>query len=426
MNLLPPHSPEDEKAVIACCLLNAPEALQECLHISEASFYDLIHKLCWRAITELYRANLGVDQVSVSRKLVDMGYREVAFEYLPRLLDSVPSALNIGYYIPVLMDHEARRRVLAGCADMTQAAMGGATPEKLKENALKMVNFESCKDILTMDGMGAGCVMIDDLERRHGLGGKHSGLDTGLWELDNKLDGLQFGEQTLVGARPSKGKTALGLGIFQKLCLKDKVPSVFVSLEMSAQALMRRMLSSHSGMTMNEVRRGSYTEGDFNKINLFHQVARNSPMFIMDGINGLTVSQICQQLKRIIDRHKIKLVVVDYLQKIRADERHEKRTYEVAQVSGKLRDLAVDTGCAFLTLAQTNRESEREKGRPPRLSDLGDSGQIERDADTVILIHHSDAGAQLIIAKQRDGETGIVPVVFNGPFCRFESRPMPF
>jgi replicative DNA helicase len=144
-------------------------------------------------------------------------------------------------------------------------------------------------------------------------------------------------------------------------------------------------------------------------------------MFIVDGIDGMGIRQLCTRVRRHVLKYGIKLVVIDYLQKVRPSERHEKRTYEIGEISSRLKALAVETNVAMLTMAQLNRENTKDKGRPPRLSDLADSGQIERDADLVGLIHRSGSDAKLLIAKQRDGETGIINLNFEGTYCRFTS-----
>lgn len=420
---LPPHSMPDECGVLSCCLLSASDCIPECSKVNESCFYDERNKLVWRAIAKLNETNQGVDQISVTRTLNEMGRKEVALEYLTTIIDASPSAHNLPSYLPSLFDYAIKRKMVRSCVELSAMAMNGHTAVEVMAKAETLLSFRHPMAAPMLNGDEAGIALIDDLERRHALNGALSGLATGLGSLDYKTDGLQFGEQTIIGARPSKGKTALGLEIFRYCSLVKGVPALFVSLEMSASALMRRMLSSHCELSMNTIRRGTYNEGDFKKMNAFRLAVKKSPIHILDGVRGMTASEICSQVKRHVRKHSVKLVVVDYLQKVRPDERHEKRTYEVAEVSGRLRGLAVDTGAAFLTLAQLNRESEKEKGRAPRLSDLADSGQVERDADTVILIDrkNNESETRLIVAKQRDGETGVCRSYFNGQYCRFEN-----
>jgi replicative DNA helicase len=268
-------------------------------------------------------------------------------------------------------------------------------------------------------------LLIDDLEWRSNLNGARSGLSTGFVELDNMLDGLQLGEMVVIGARPSIGKTAIGINIIHRVAVVEKIPSLFISLEMSSKALMRRVLSSSHDISMSSIRRGRFTEGEFKSVAKHNNTHLERQMFIIEAISGLDINRLCASARGLVRRHGIKLIVVDYLQKVKPSRSLEKRTYEVAEVSGALKALAVATNTAVVALAQLNRESEKSKSGIPHMSDLGDSGQIERDADVVALLHRDKndptGKTTLIVAKQRDGETGMVDLKFNGPFARFEN-----
>jgi replicative DNA helicase len=179
---------------------------------------------------------------------------------------------------------------------------------------------------------------------------------------------------------------------------------------------------------MNEIKRGTFTKEDFPRFVAFTSKLAGSPVRFLDFVRGVDAAKLSGAIRQHIRQNKTKLVVIDYLQKVRPVVRHEKRTYEVASVSESLAALSRSTGVALITLAQLNRESEKDSGRAPRLSDLADSSQIERDADTVVLIHRPQTQddprgeiASLVVAKQRDGEIGVARVHFNGKFCRFEN-----
>jgi len=426
---LPPHSPEAEQAVIGCCLTDNKtiERCEEKLKSGHESFYDLRHQIIYEGILSLSVIDGAVDIITLQQWLKDrQKLDEVGgIPYLNRLQDCVPSAANVDYYLDIVSEKATLRKLLATCAKVSEEIyeFTGDVDELLDRTEKDVLQFRNDQiPKFAIDGRVSGDHLADDLERRMQLDGKLSGLDTGLPDLNQMLEGLQFGEQVVIGARPSMGKTALGLGMFTKLAYQQKVPSLFISLEMSSKALMRRMLSSTTGIPMNTIKRGSYSESDFKKFIAFRSLCCKCPMFIIDGVTGMTSREISTAVRKMVLKHGIKFVVVDYLQKVKPDSRHEKRTYEVADISGKLRAIAVETNVAMVTLAQLNRDNQKDKGRPPRLSDLGDSGQIERDADTVLLIHRDAEKCFLIVAKQRDGETGIVPVVFNGPLCRFESK----
>lgn len=422
---LPPHSVYDEQGVLSCVLQDAELCLPDCASITQDCFYDAWSIEVWRAITAINQKAQPVNSVTVSQWMIQNSKIEGAVSKVVGLMEASPSPSALPAFLSKLLDFATRRSLIRGCTEISLQASDGHATESVLASAERLLSIQRPDAAQIHDGNAAGLKMIDDLERRHQLQGQLSGLDTGLIDLNRKTDGLQYGEQTLIAARPSIGKTAIGLGIFAHVIFVLGLPALFVSLEMSTSALMRRLLSSRTGVTMGEIRAGSYTEGVFTKMGGFRLAASKSPLHILDGAAGMGIGEVCSSVRRHVRRHGVKLVVVDYLQKIRATEKHEKRTYEVADVSGRLRSLAVETGAAFLTLAQLNREPEKDKPRTPRLSDLADSGQIERDADTIILLDRkrdeAHGEATLVVAKQRDGETGIVKVYFNGPLCRFEN-----
>jgi replicative DNA helicase len=421
---LPPHSVSDEHGLLACILQDADLCLPDCSGVNSECFYDAVSQPLWKAISVLQKANSTVDTVSVARWLGQHSDLPEPISKVSEVAGCSPSPLNLSQYLPTVLGMAMRRKMVRGAGQLSSMAMNGNTDEEILSFAdgLAAVKIPNAAPMLT--GGQAGVMLADDLERRHRLEGKLTGLGTGLDGLDRKTDGLQFSEQTLIGARPSKGKTAIGLGIFAHVVFNLTLPALFVSLEMSTAALMRRMLAWRKEIDMGIIRRGTYNEGHFRTFTEFTTEAHKSPIHILDGSRGMGIGEICATVKRHCRKHGVKLVVVDYLQRIQPDQRHEKRTYEVANVSTRLHALAVDTGAAFLTLAQLSRESDKDKGRTPRLSDLADSAQIERDADTVLLIHRIPDVCQLIVAKQRDGEVGVIDLHFNGPLCRFENPKM--
>lgn len=424
---MPPHSEEMERATLGCIFLSPDECMDICAHELSAGvevFYDLRHQTIYRLMLGMWERREPVDLVTVCERLKESG--ELAglggADYLTTISNSTHSAANLTYYTDVLRDKHVLRKILATCAVVTEKVYGEVSGI---DSALAA--FEDSVSVVqsdrrvkgTLNGEESGKRMMADLERRLLLDGKLSGLDTGLIDLNAMIEGLQFGEQAIVGARPSMGKTALGLGVFRDLAIRQKIPSLFISLEMSVEALMRRLLSAEMEVPLRDVRRGTYKEDQMKKFILFNDRCRKSPMHIIDGVNGLGCREICATIRRMVMQFGIKFVAVDYLQKIRPDTKHEKRTYEIGEVSGRLKAIAAETNVALMTMAQLNRENVQQKGRPPRLSDLADSGQIERDADLVTLIHRDRDKNILIIAKQRDGQTGVVPVYFDMTHCRF-------
>jgi replicative DNA helicase len=333
------------------------------------------------------------------------------------------SSANFPYWREIIVEAAEKSRLqkatLKFLADLPAANGDLRAHISALENALAKPIGNESRTLLPKDCAAA---LTNSLEARFNLKGARSGLETGLTYLDRLTDGLQFGEITVLGARPSVGKTALACNITARICLRDKVPTLFLSLEMSAAALCRRLLSCHESLHMSDLKSGRLSQDDFVKMAAFDRTLKNSPIYIRESFGGMSGGEAAGLIRRGAARKGVRLVVLDYLQKLKPDAKHEKRTYEVADASASLVNAVRESGVALLCLAQLNRESEREKGRTPRISDLADSGQIERDADTVLLLHrdkqHPEV-AQLIVGKQRDGETGIVHLFFKGQFCRF-------
>ena len=262
--------------------------------------------------------------------------------------------------------------------------------------------------------------------------GVHTGIDSGLVDLDNITWGFQPENLVVVGARPSQGKSAMLAGFALHSAVELKLPTLFFTLESSADELVRRMACSLARVEHQTMRWGKAADADFKKLTAAMARIRSAPLFINDT-PGLNISQIKSIGRSFAKEHGIKVIHLDYIQKVRSDSKHEKRTYEVAQVSEGLKTMAKELKVPVIAAAQLNRELEKstyKKGdnreeppppRAPRLADFGDSGQIERDADVAILIWQKPDGVRLIVAKNRDGETRNVKAVFLRRITRFEN-----
>jgi replicative DNA helicase len=431
LDQLPPHAPDIEKAVLGSVLTD-PACLDECrLRIkTPLTFYESQNQEIYDTLCKMSDDGETIDTVTLYQRLRGSTTMGEWVSYISALPEACHSPENISQYVADLMDVFLRRRFIQVCTKRMSEAQSGRTPAEtiIEQSQAEMDNLHEEQTDL-VDGKKACEILTDDLQRRYELAGALSGVPTGFVDFDKMTDGLQYGDQTIIASRPSIGKTALALNIFHFAAVTQKIPSLFVSLEMGVAALMRRLASHNTEMTMNSMRKGSYTEGDFKRLTVFTCRTANTPVWFLDGVGGLTIGHLCAEVRRAVRRYGIRFVVVDYLQRILPSQKSEKRTYEVGNVSTRLCGLADETDAAFLTLAQLNRENEKgTRPRPPRLSDLGDSKQIEQDADTVGLLHRDRSGANgkayLIVAKQRDGETGAVELFFNGPLCRFENQGM--
>jgi len=424
----PPFLAEEEQAMLGFIMLKS-DCLDSILdkHKSNgvALFYDSRHQALFEFIVGMRERHEPIDDLTVCIALKEYAKEVGGLTYVREIIDlHTPNVQVFPFYLKSLEDMATKRKLLK---------LGMTLQEKAKDPMFPVDGlFSLMESHLDQLVTTAGCfevkeavmTCINDTQERYNRRGQLGGITTGLVDLDSMLDGLQPGEQTLIAARPSIGKTALGMNVVEAACIKGGVPTLVVTCEMSPASLVRRMCSGYTGVGIKTMRTGQLTDDDFGKIKAFTYTASKAPLWFVDGVSGISASTVCSTVKRFVKNHGIKLVVIDYLQKLRANMRHEKRTYEIGEVSGQLQALARHTKVALLTIAQLNRESDKDKGRSPRLSDLADSGQIERDADTVILMHrdkNDPSDAYLYVAKARDGEIGTVKTYFNSKRTRFEN-----
>lgn len=436
---LPPHSIEAEQGVLGCIMLDPGPSLIACLEkLKEGSkeFYDLRHKALYETLMAMQADGDPIDLITVQQRLTDAKMIEGVggLAYLSGLMDVVPSAANIDYYIETLREKHLLRKMINLCEKAKAAAFAGAesvddliTRLEAASTALGRDAQDTSKS-QTLSGSALGRGFINEVERVFNLQGKLSGIATGFYRYDLMTSGLQAGEMVVVGARPGTGKTGIACNIVENACVHGGIPTAFFSLEMRPEALAKRLCASVHSIDASKLRSGQFNEGDLKKFTTFASTMSKCGLHIVNGIKGMTINQIGAEARKLVRKHGVKLIVVDYLQKVRPSQSKEKRTYEVAEVSEGLKAIADSLNVSVVALAQLNRESDKDKGRMPRIADLADSGQIERDADVIALLHRpkteSDPEgrcAKLIVAKQRDGEVGVVDLHFEPRYCRFTS-----
>jgi replicative DNA helicase len=245
-----------------------------------------------------------------------------------------------------------------------------------------------------------------------------TGITSGLNDLDRLTWGWQKENLIIIGARPSQGKTAMLLGFAKASAVEQKLPTLFMTLESSPKELIKRLACQIASADQTALRSGMADERQMTRLIPAFSKITESPIYFAN-CTGFNISQLQNTARAYHQDKGVKLIIVDYLQKIKPSERNEKRTYEVAQASEGLKALATELEIPIISAAQINREPEKNKGRTPVLSDLADSGQIERDADIVGLIHKTDDAHLLILAKFRDGPTGSVYLHFRRECAMF-------
>ena len=426
-----PYFPnEDEMGMIGACLTGTIDTCSDALADIRSEWInqdDL--RLTFDVIRTMVQANQQPNLKELGKEWKKAyGQLPIPFQTWNDAMEACPSPANLPYYIKGITEATHRRQLRdTGDRLIRESAMLTLNPDQIVSNAEAGLSIEVSRETLSTSKQVAGN-FIDQMQERFNRKGTLSGIATGFHWLDQKTDGLQLREMAIIAARPSIGKTAIAIAIAYKAAIQDKVPTLFVSLEMSKEAIFRRTVATIGSVSMQNLKSGNLNEGDMKSMMAASGKISNSPLWFLDGSSSHSISSITANVRRAVRKHQVRFVIVDYLQKVKAADRSEKRTYEVAEVSGKLKDIAVQTNVAMLCLAQLNRENEKDKGRQPRLTDLADSGQIERDADLVMLLDRDrkepSGEAAIIIAKQRDGECGHVKLHYDGQFCRF-SDPSP-
>lgn len=438
-NITPPYSTEAEQSLIGACLISS-EAFNEVTELlTPEDFYDTSCRIVYEAIKGLSHAGKPSDLVTVSEELKTSGdfERIGGMVYLAGLMSSVATTANIISHAQIVLEYSLRRRMLrasdkiAGYALKFELDSAGIISESERELLEASRVHESSNPVRISELTPTA---IKTLEELHNTGGrKVTGYSTGFTNVDSILSGFQPGSLNIIAARPSMGKTALALNMAQFGGENDSNPHVLLfSLEMSSEQLIQRMLSAQSGIKLSEISSGQVSDYDFLKVCNAAETLNERNIFIHDTPR-LSATDFTTQCRRFKTRHpELALIVVDYLQLMHVDGRKgDNRQQETADISRALKGVAVELCCPVLALSQLSREVERRTERKPQLSDLRDSGAIEQDADTVMLLYREDyydpdkqnanpnSRAELRIAKNRTGRTGICRLTFRREYTRF-------
>jgi len=431
--------------VLGCVLLSPNECLGECiekLRDDKEVFYDLRHQTIFETLVAMFDAREAIDVITLQQRLKDRQLLEQVggLAYLSQLQDAVPSAANLSYYLDIVREKFLLRKMIATCTDVVGRVYDyegevDALLDEVERDVLRISESRVQGGVVTTKELVGKA--IGTIENYFSRKGTLNGLATGFADLDRMTDGLHGSEMIVIAARPAMGKTSIAMNIVEHVVLEQKLPAAVFSLEMSAEALVMRMMCSLARVNLRSIREGFMSEADFPKLTGAAGRLANAPLFIDDSA-ALSILQLRARARRLHQQHGIKLFVVDYLQLLHSTARRaqENRQQEISDISSGIKALAKELKVPVLVLSQLNRELERDKSRKPRLSDLRESGAIEQDADVVGLLYKPNAGedddsvtaeepeglpVNLLIAKQRNGPTGDVNLIFLKPYTRFES-----
>ncbi len=433
---IPPQNVEAEESILSAILIDN-HALLDVLEILAAEdFYKTAHQMIYASMMELFDRNEPVDLITLSNHLKEKNQIEKigGAAYLAELVDSVPMAINARHYAEIVHGKACLRRLIEKANVITRRCFedqGGV--DEIVDFAETAI-FEVSEDRGNQSYFPLSKMIennIDALEERQGNRSLITGVPTGFTLFDHKTSGLQNSDLIIVAARPGMGKTAFALNIARNAALGPDIPVAIFSLEMSREQLSMRMLSSEARLDSTRLRSGFISQDHWLQITEAAGTLSNAPVFIDDSPT-LTAMEVRAKARRLKLDKNIGLVIIDYLQLMQGRRSAERRDLEISEISRSLKALAKELNIPVLALSQLNRMLEQRSDKRPQLSDLRESGALEQDADVVAFIYRDEVynkdennpnrgKAEIIIAKQRNGPIGTVPLVFLGSYTRFEN-----
>ena len=430
-----PHSMDAERSVLGSILIEnqAINRAQEILR--ESDFYRDTHRKIFKVMETLSERATAIDEITLKEELIRQGDLEAVGgpAYLASLADGVPSSSHIEYYARIVKEKAVLRGLIASASRiLTDCYRAEDEVAEILDRAESSI-FRIAQDSLSGGFLpirtiaDASLKVIEELTEKRSL---LTGLATGYEKLDEYTAGLQKSDLIVVAARPAMGKTTFCLNLAQNASiLHGKKIGVF-SLEMSKEQLFLRMLCSLGRIDAHLLRTGRLSKDDWKKLTDAFARLSAASVFIDDSA-GISVLEMRAKARRLKSEHGLDLIIVDYLQLIRG-RASENRTQEISDISRSLKELAKELQIPVIAISQLSRAPETRGGdRRPQLSDLRESGAIEQDADVVLFIFREEVykptdenrgRAELIIAKQRNGPIGMVPLAFLKHYTKFETR----
>jgi replicative DNA helicase len=434
---VPPHSMDAEQAVLGGLMLDNRAWDQIADKLVEKHFYRRDHQLIFRAMAKLTEENKPIDVITVAETLQKMEDQEDgnSLAYLGELAKNTPSAANIAAYADIVCERSILRELISVGTNITESAFdpqGRASAEILDEAEKKVF------DIAERGVRGSGPEAIrsivsktlDNIEKRFQDNTPITGIATGFTDFDRITTGMQPGDLIIVAGRPSMGKTIMGMNVAEHAAIRSNKSVLVFSMEMPAESLALRMLSSLGRIDQNKLRTGKLMEEDWTRLTSAVGLLGNAKLYI-DETPALSPIELRARARRVArEKDKLGLIVVDYLQLMRGSSNSENRTAEISEISRSLKALAKELNIPIIALSQLNRSLEQRPNKRPVMSDLRESGAIEQDADLIVFIYRDevynddspDKGtAEIIIGKQRNGPIGTVRLTFMGQYTRFDN-----
>ncbi len=432
---VPPHSLEAEQSVLGAMILSKEAINQAVELLHPEDFYKEANREIFEAIIELFNRNEPVDLITLAEELKRRGTLESlgGVTYLAELSGGVAITSNIKYYCDIVKEKAILRRLIKSCDNIIAKSYEGSQDvgsiiEEAEKNIFDITQgrhqegFAPLKEVL-LDS-------FSKIEEMAAQEGELTGLTTGFIDIDNKLSGMQKSDLILLAARPSMGKTALGINIATNAAIKAGASVAIFSLEMSKEQLVQRMISSVAHVDLQKIVSGRLAEDEWMRIIDAMGPLSKAKVFI-DDTAGISITEMKAKCRRLKIEKGLDLIVIDYLQLMQSDSKAENRQQEISAISRALKALAKEMECPVLALSQLSRAPELRSDHRPILSDLRESGAIEQDADVVLFLYrdeyyHEDTDkkniGEVIIAKHRNGPTGVVELVWKKEFTKFLNK----
>ncbi|MDR1209716.1 MAG: replicative DNA helicase [Clostridiales bacterium] len=428
----PQQDPDAESAVLASMLFDKDALLDGYELLTADDFYRPDYRAVFSAMSELVASNRPVDAFTLKNKLEELGSLDEAGgpDAIIRLTESVATSVNIRHYAKIVADKSSYRRIAKAGADVESKALDGAMPvDALLEFAERSI-FDVAQKRRSSEFSHVRDVLVSAIERIEAVylsGGHITGVETGFADFDIKTSGLQPSDLILIAARPSMGKTAFALNIAQNVAVRGGKSVAVFSLEMSKEQLVNRMICSQGLIDSQKLRTGKIEPDDWITIARAAGMIADSSLFI-DDTPGISAAEIRSKCRRLKLEKGLDLVVIDYLQLMSG--KGDSRQQEISEVSRSLKAIARELNAPVVALSQLSRAPEARGDHRPQLSDLRESGAIEQDADVVAFLFRDEYYnpettkknmAEVIIAKQRNGPTGSIDLVWMGQYTKFEN-----
>ncbi len=431
---VPPHNLDAEVATLGAMLLDW-SSIQEVVTILQPEhFYSQQNQLIYETLIKLFGMGITGDFLTLTNELTKNNLLEKAggAAYIASLTDSVPSAANIEYYAHVVLDRATRRSLIKISSEIKSSAF-----DESRESRAILEDAE--KKIFALTDMGQTIAIHDMhevvprtteiIQQHYHNHDTYSGIPCGFTRLDSMTSGFQNSELSIIGARPSMGKTAMALSMMENIAIDQKIPCGFFSLEMSYEQIGQRLLSQVSRIPGHKIRSGMMKLDDLQKINDAAGRVFDSPLYIVDTPN-MQLLDLRAMARRMVQSKGVKIIFIDYIGLISTQNSSAPVYEQVSEISKSLKSLARELNIPVVALCQVARDAE---GNEPTLAQLRGSGSIEQDADVVMFIHRerkkTEEGekdpvqdAKLIVAKQRNGPIGDVNLLFLSSYTKFENK----